>query len=79
MQLGRSVVDKTGLTGHYDFTLKWTPAEKQPDVLEQDGAPSPSSSSIVAAVQEQLGLKLEPQTAPMQVFVIDHVEQPTEN
>ncbi len=79
MQLGRAVIDKTGLTGHYDFTLKWTPAQKEPAMLEEDGAPSPSTASIIAAVQEQLGLKLEPQTAPMQVYAIDHVEQPAQN
>jgi len=79
MQLGRAVVDKTGLTGHYDFTLRWTPGEKKSALSEEDGAPSLSSPSILTAVQEQLGLKLEPQTSPMQVFVIDHVEQPTED
>ena len=79
MQLGRAVVDKTGLKGHYDFTLRWTPGEKKSAMSDEDGAPSDSATSIRTAVREQLGLRLEPLTAPMQVFVIDHVEQPTED
>jgi bla regulator protein blaR1 len=60
----RAVLDKTGLTDKYDFTLQWTPEESQP--------------AIFAAIQEQLGLKLQPQKAPMEVLVIDHAEKPSE-
>lgn len=84
-QLGRTVLDKTGLTGRYDFTLRWTP-DKSEDATSQgaeesqagsDGTPSAESSpSLFTAIQEQLGLKLEPQQAPIDVLVIDHVEKP---
>ena len=87
-QLGRSVVDKTGLTGLYDFTLKWTPDNQMPmpggagdGGRGSDGSASTDSSSpsIFTAVQEQLGLKLESQKGPVEVLVIDHVEKPSEN
>jgi uncharacterized protein (TIGR03435 family) len=88
-QLGRTVVDKTGLTGAYDFTLMWTPDESQgqmfkgpPDGKEAgDGAPPPETSgpTIFTAIQEQLGLKLESQKGPVEILVIDHVERPSEN
>jgi len=83
-QLHQTVVDKTGLTGNYDFTLRWTPGQGEgfksmggrPDSV---GSADSSGPTIFMALQDQLGLKLEPQTAPMQVLVIDHVERPTEN
>lgn len=84
-QLGRVVLDKTGLTGLYDFELKWTPDESQGQMFKGadagDSAPSPDTSgpTIFTALQEQLGLKLESQKGPVEVFVIDHVEKPTEN
>jgi uncharacterized protein (TIGR03435 family) len=68
---GHVVLDKTGLTGNYDFILHWTPPEG--DRPETD-----ASSAMLAAIQEQLGLKLEPQKAPMEVLVIDHAEKPAE-
>ena len=86
-QLDAAVVDKTGLTGNYDFTLHWAPdkshaplqgAEQSPAGSEATPA-AESSPSIFTAIQEQLGLKLEPQKALMQVLVIDHVEPPAEN
>jgi len=76
-QLGRSVVDRTGLAGNYDFTLKLTPEPGQP---APDGMPSAATAtSIIAAVQEQLGLKLTSATGAVQVLVIDHAEAPAEN
>jgi len=101
--LGRTVRNKTGLAGHYDFTLQWTPgARKGPaddrqakfnDYSEffsappknnlntgrQVGLPDSSGTSIFLAIQEQLGLKLEPQTTPLEFLVIDHAEKPSEN
>jgi uncharacterized protein (TIGR03435 family) len=83
--LGRVVVDKTGLTGLYDFELKWTPDESQAQMFKGpdggDSAPPPDASgpTIFTALQEQLGLKLQPQKGPVEIFVIDHVEKPTEN
>ncbi len=77
-QLGTVVVDKTGLTGDYDFTLNWTSDASGAGTLNAPVSEA-SASSLLAAIQEQLGLKLEPQKGPMQVLVIDHVEKPEEN
>lgn len=70
---GRMVIDKTGLTGRYDFELHWTPENTPADSPDYNGP------SIFTALQEQLGLKLEPARAPLDTIVIDHVEQPSEN
>jgi len=87
-QLGRTVVDNTGLAGNYDFTLQWTPEENQgPTFKGPEGSqgigsassPDPSGPSIYTAIQEQLGLKLESQKGPVEILVIDHVEKPSEN
>jgi uncharacterized protein (TIGR03435 family) len=68
---GRIVVDKTNLPDRYDLKLQWTP----------DSAPLTDNSapSLFTAIQEQLGLKLEPAKEPVPVLVIDHVEQPSPN
>jgi len=82
LQLRRPVIDKTGLTGNYDFTLKWAPDQNTPmfNGAGNDSVPSDSSGpSIFTAVQEQLGLKLESQKGPVEMIVIDHVEKPSEN
>jgi len=75
--LDRPVVDRTGLTGRYDFDLEWAPDESQfggeVPVAPAD-APSPP---LFMAVQEQLGLRLESTRGPVDVLVIDHAEQPT--
>jgi bla regulator protein blaR1 len=84
--LGRPVIDKTGLTGNFDFKLEWTPDPSQgfgnfgPPPPGVDAAPSvPSSPSIFTAVQEQLGLRLESEKAPAEMIVVDRVEKPSEN
>jgi uncharacterized protein (TIGR03435 family) len=69
---GRVVVDATGLTGNYELTLRFAP-QPSPGV-RADNAPS-----VFTALQEQLGLKLEPARAPLQTLVVDHIERPTEN
>ncbi|HUP40090.1 MAG TPA: M56 family metallopeptidase [Vicinamibacterales bacterium] len=84
--VGRSVVDRTGLTGRYDITLRWTPDR----VLQRAAgtAPSepirvngveidPNGPSIFTALQEQLGLKLESERGTVEALVIDHIERPT--
>jgi uncharacterized protein (TIGR03435 family) len=85
-QLHRSVVDKTGLTGMYDFTLQWTDEGSDPMFKGTDGAPqkadpAPDASgpSIFTALQEQLGLKLQSTKGPVETLVVDHVETPSEN
>jgi uncharacterized protein (TIGR03435 family) len=76
--LGRKVVDQTGLTGHFDFKLSWTPMMTNgPSVNDANG--TSSGPSIFTAVREQLGLELKPITAPLDTIVIDHVEMPSEN
>jgi uncharacterized protein (TIGR03435 family) len=81
--LGRTVVDKTGLTANYDFTLEWTPegAAAPPAGGSPSGAAPPDQPGpdIFTAVQEQLGLKLESTKGPLDVVVIDHIEKPSEN
>jgi len=84
--IGRPVLDKTGLTGNYAFDLKWTPEVGSPGAMpgrSPDGvdAPGPDSSgpSIFTAVQEQLGLKLEPARGPVEAIEIVHIEKPSEN
>jgi uncharacterized protein (TIGR03435 family) len=82
-QVGHKIVDKTGLNGEYDFNLKWTPDESQGPMFKgpADGAPPPDANgpSIFTALQEQLGLKLESQKAPVDLLVIDHAEKASEN
>jgi uncharacterized protein (TIGR03435 family) len=69
--VGRTVVDKTGLIGNYSFDLKWTPDDQQ-------GTPD-AGPTLFTALEEQLGLKLEPAKGPVDSLVIDHVEKPSEN
>lgn len=83
---GRNVVDKTGLTGRYDIKLAWSPDSDLSlgHAAANDGQasltpPAPTGPSIFTAVQEQLGLKLDPQKGTVQVLVIDHVEEPSPN
>lgn len=82
--LDRPVVDKTGLTGRWDFTLKWTPDESQftgmgikiPPPPADDPNPAPP---LFTAIQEQLDMKLEAQKTQVPVLVIDHVDHPSPN
>jgi uncharacterized protein (TIGR03435 family) len=78
------VVDNTGLSGRWDFTLKWTPDETQftgmgmkvpPPAADEANAPPP----LFTAIQEQLGLKLEAQKVDAPVMLVDHVEHPSPN
>jgi uncharacterized protein (TIGR03435 family) len=71
--LDRTVIDKTGLAGKYSLHLKFTP-DDAPQPLPDD-APPP----LFTALQEQLGLKLQPSKGPVETLVVDHVEPPTEN
>jgi uncharacterized protein (TIGR03435 family) len=87
--VGRPVVDQTGLTGKYDFKLEWTPDPNQPGGFGgpgpgPDGAfrpppADPNGPSIFTAVEEQLGLKLESQKGPVEMLTIDAAEKPSEN
>ena len=85
---GRTVVDRTGLTGGFDLALYFDNRQPAAGVGPGGGLPMPPQAaepaatdtvSIFTALEEQLGLKLEPQTGPAEVLVIDHVEPPTPN
>jgi uncharacterized protein (TIGR03435 family) len=75
---GRVVVDRTGLTGEWDFELTFAPDGGRGVPPGAGGAslPDPDLPSIFTAVQEQLGLKLEPTSAPVEVVVIDGADRP---
>lgn len=77
-QLGRPVIDKTGLTGRFDFTVEW---ERPPRASASSVVlpPPPSGPTLIEALRDQLGLKLEPSRASLPVLVIDKVERPSEN
>jgi uncharacterized protein (TIGR03435 family) len=62
---GRTVIDKTGLTGRFDYTLEW--------------APEPAGPTALQALRDELGLKVESTRGPVQILVIDRVERPSEN
>jgi len=74
-ELKRSVIDKTGLTAKYDISLKFAPEDAPP----QDTAGDDAAPSIFTAMQEQLGLKLQPSKGPVETLVVDNVELPSED
>jgi uncharacterized protein (TIGR03435 family) len=79
-QMGHRVTDQTGLAGKYDFALEWTPdVAVSASGVDAPLASTPGESSVLAALEEQLGLRLEPQKRPVKVIVIDHVEKPSGN
>jgi uncharacterized protein (TIGR03435 family) len=67
-QLTQQVIDKTGLTGKFDYELKWEADEKGGD-----------GPSVFAALQEQMGLRLDSEKAPVELFVVDRADRPTDN
>ena len=84
-QFSRPVVDKTGLTSKYDFQLQWTPDSSQippgmpPPGVEALPPADPNGPDVFTAIQEQLGLRLESQKAPVEVLVVDRIAKPSEN
>ena len=83
LRLGRTVMDMTGLKGNYDIDLQWTADEEAIPFLEGSSdpvpPPDPQGQTILMALKEQLGLKIESRKAPVDVIVIDHVERPSAN
>jgi uncharacterized protein (TIGR03435 family) len=77
--LGRPVIDRTGLAGTYDFSLDSVPDRNDPSTPSTDTQPDSGVPTFLEALKEQLGLKLQPTKARVQVPVIDHVEQPSPN
>lgn len=80
MEVDRPVLDLTELEGLYDFTLEWSlDGGQMAAALGITREEDPSRPSIFTAVQKQLGLKLEPARAPIDVLVIDYAEKPSPN
>ena len=78
--IDRPVLDKTGLTGKFDFTIEYTPQLPNRPLPPGVEIPTdPTGPTFLEALKDQLGLKLVPETGPVDVLVIDHVEEPTPN
>jgi uncharacterized protein (TIGR03435 family) len=74
---GRDVVDRTGLEGRYDVDLRYRPdLGMSPEISEQGRRDIEARGSLFAAVEEQLGLRLEPGRGPVEIVVVDRVERP---
>jgi len=72
--LGRPVLDRTGLDGSFDVDVTFTP-----DNPTVDSTDAPNAPSLMTAIREQLGLRLESTRAPVDVLVVDRVQPPTQN
>jgi uncharacterized protein (TIGR03435 family) len=78
--LDRPAVDQTGIPGHFDLVLRWTPDNLHTDARPADAQQDTSAPpNLFTAIREQLGLKLQPVKAATDVFVIDRAERPSEN
>jgi uncharacterized protein (TIGR03435 family) len=77
--LGRPVIDKTGLTGTFDFTLEFAFETRTPAVSDSPAPLGSNGPTPREALRDQLGLKLEPAKASLPILVIDRVERPSEN
>jgi uncharacterized protein (TIGR03435 family) len=81
---GHLVVDHTGITGNYDYTVQFSSEALDQKFAQGAGAPPPVASSdsgpsIFTALEEQLGLKLEMTRGPVEIYTIEHIEEPSEN
>lgn len=72
---GRTVIDRTGLTGNWDFFLTFTP----PDRLAAGATADASAPDLFTALREQLGLKLDSTEGPVNMFVIERLERPVQD
>ena len=77
--LDRPVVDRTGLSGRYDFDLEWAPDETQFGGDIPPASANASAAPFFTAIQEQLGLKIEATRGPVAALVVDKAERPSEN
>lgn len=75
----RPVSDRTGLSGHYDFTLQWMPDQMPNTSSTAETAPDTTGPSLFTAIEEQLGLRLESRKEPVETLIVDHVERPSDN
>jgi uncharacterized protein (TIGR03435 family) len=85
IRAGRQVVDRTGLTGNFAFSLTYAPEAPSPNARllgapdTPAAPPDPNRPALSTALQEQLGLRLEPARGPVEFFVVDRIERPTED
>ena len=77
--LDRPVLDRTGLTGRFDFAIEFTPQLSGSSPPDANVKRDPSGPTFVEALRDQLGLRLEAETSPMDVLVIDYIEQLSPN
>ncbi len=77
--LDRPVIDKTGLSGNFDFDLSWAPDETQFGGRGATMPADPDSPDLFTAMREQLGLDLRSMKGPVDVLVVDHAEKPDAN
>jgi uncharacterized protein (TIGR03435 family) len=75
----RKVVDRTGLMGRFDFVVQWTPLQARSGDDAGASAVIDAGPSLFTALEDQLGLKLEPARGPVRVLAIDHIDRPTPN
>ena len=78
-RLGRPVVDRTGLSGNFDYVLEWMQETNTPPAPNAAPQPEFQGTSFLEALRDQLGLRLESGKGPVETLVIDHVERPSEN
>jgi uncharacterized protein (TIGR03435 family) len=82
-RVDRVVIDRSGLSGLFDVDLEWTPDEARRAALAQLGGPptpvDPNVPELATALREQLGLRLQPTTAPVEVLLIESAQRPNEN
>lgn len=78
-RLGRPVVDRTGLSDRYDFTLEWNPEPDSAMSTDSQRQSDLPQTTFLEALHDQLGLKLRADKAPVRFIVIDHIEQPSPN
>src|SRR5439155_16747652 len=77
--LKRPVVDRTGLKGYYDFDVKWNAAEMQDGQRPGPGFGAAGAGLLIATLQDQFGLHLTNTLGPVEYWVVDHVEPPSDN
>jgi uncharacterized protein (TIGR03435 family) len=77
--VGRPIVDQTGLDGAFDFSLNWLPEHNSSSSAAASQQTDAQGPTFFEALKDQLGLKLKPTRTPIRTLVIDHVEQPSPN
>jgi len=76
---GRPLVDKTGLSGRFDFTLEWAPESNGPPSDPGAAASDPAGPTTAQALRDQLGLQVKSMKGPIQILIVDRVARPSEN